>query len=46
MRRKIVFDTAFMTVDVVIIHEIKNAWPTTDKFPNLILPDFKHILAY
>jgi hypothetical protein len=41
MRRKIAFDTAFMTAGVVIIYEIKKVWPKTDKFLNHILPDFK-----
>jgi hypothetical protein len=46
MRQKIAFDTALMTAYMVIIHEIKNICPKTDKFPNLILPDFKIMLAY
>jgi hypothetical protein len=46
MRQKIAFDTALMTAHIVIIHEIKNIWPKTDKFPNRILPDFKIMLAY
>jgi len=46
MRRKIAFDTALMTAHMVIIHEIKNIWPKTDKFPNRILTDFKIMLAY
>jgi len=46
MRRKIAFDTALMTADMVIIHEIKNFWLSTDKFPNRILPDFILVLAY
>lgn len=46
MRRKIAFDTALMTTDMIIIHEIKNIWPKTDKFPTRILPDFKIMLAY
>jgi hypothetical protein len=44
--KKIAFDTAFMTVDVVIIREINNAWSATDEFPNRVLPHFKHMLAY
>jgi hypothetical protein len=44
MRGKIAFDTALMTTDMVIIHEIKNFWSKTDKisemypsrFPNYV----------
>jgi hypothetical protein len=46
MRRKIAFDAAFMTASVVIIHEIKNVWPKTEKFLKRIPPYFKYMLAY